>query len=236
MNKSKVTECEKCLNKDKSIFCNIHGTVINDIDNKKVVNTFKKGQNLFFQGNPPFGIYCIKSGKIKISKSGTEGKESIVRIAGPGDILGHRSLFSSENYNATATIIEDAVVCFIDKHLIYEKMREEPTLSLNIIHKLSIEMGTAETKTASMFQKDVTERLAEFLLSLMKTYGVEENGRCRLDIKLTREEIASLIGTANETVIRLISKLKSSGIIAQEGKTLYILDKEQLLETANLSY
>jgi CRP-like cAMP-binding protein len=206
------------------------------VSDRKVMNVYKKGHTIFFQGNPPFGLYCIKSGKIKISKVGNDGKESIIRIAAEGDVLGHRSLFSEENYTATATVMEDATICFIDKKFIYKAIHDEPSVALNLIQKLSREMGSAEAKSASMSQKNVRERLAELFLMLRKSYGVVEEKRIKLDIKLTREEIASMVGTANETVIRFISEFKDEGLIEQEGKTIYILDESRLVEFANLNY
>lgn len=200
------------------------------------MNTYKKGHTIFYQGNPPFGLYCVSSGKIKISKVGNDGKESIIRIAHAGDVLGHRSLFSNENYSATATTIEDAAICFIDKKFIYKAIQEQPTIALNLIQKLSREMGAAEAMSASMCQKNVRERLAELFLMLQKTYGIEEKGRIKLDIKLTREEIASMIGTANETVIRFISEFKEEGLIEQDGKTISIVNEKKLMDFANLQY
>lgn len=236
MDKLHPVDCEKCVNKDKSVFCDMQDKSLAGVSHNKSINIYKKGQTVFFQANTPFGLYCINSGKVKISKFGNNGKESIIRIAGPGDVLGHRSLFSDEYYTATATVMEDANICFFNKIYIFKLLKDEPSLAINMIQKLSKDMGAAEARTASMFQKDVSERLAEFFLTLMKAYGVEENGRCRLDIKLTREEIASIIGTANETVIRFISEFKQEGIIEQEGKTLYVIDKERLLERANLVF
>lgn len=203
----------------------------------KVINSYKKGQPIFFQGNPPFGLYCIAKGKIKVSKVGNDGKESIVRIAGPGDVLGHRSLFSKENYTTTATVIEDAAICFLDKNYIYSALKNDPTIALNLIEKLSKDMGAAEARNASMSQKSARERLAELFLTFMKNYGqAESDGRVRLDIKLNRDEIASIVGTAHETIIRLISEFKDEGILEQEGKIIYILDEDKLLEFANLDY
>ncbi len=236
MDKSRIIDCEKCTNKEKSVFCGLEDAPLSSISHNKVMNNYKKGHTIFFQGNPPFGLFCINEGKVKIAKIGNDGKESIIRIAGPGDVLGHRSLFSRENYTATATVIEDASVCFIDKKFIYKVLHDEPSLAINMIQKLSREMGIAEARSTSMVQKNVCERLAELLLSLMKAYGVQEEGRWRLNIKLTREEIASIIGTANETVIRFISDFKHEGLIEQEGKTLYILDEKRLLQFANLNY
>jgi CRP-like cAMP-binding protein len=234
--KLKNIDCEHCDARGKGIFCELETLALDEVSERKVMNAYKKGHTIFFQGNPPFGLYCINSGKIKISKIGNDGKESIIRIASGGDVLGHRSLFSNENYTATATVIEDAAICFIDKKFIYKAIKDEPSVALNLIQKLSREMGSAEARSASMSQKNVRERLAELLLILRKTYGVEENGRVKLDIKLTREEIASMVGTANETVIRFISEFKDEGLIEQEGKSIYIVNEDKLLDFANLNY
>lgn len=236
MKPQKHVNCDSCQSKGKGIFCQLEELALSKVSENKVMNTYKKGHTIFFQGNPPFGLYCVNQGKIKISKIGPDGKESILRIASDGDVLGHRSLFSHENYNATATVIEEATICFIDKKFIYQAIHDEPTLALKLIEKLSQEMGSAESKSASLTQKNVRERLAELFLMLKKTYGVVEGNRIRLDIKLTREEMASMVGTANETVIRFITEFREEGIIEQEGKVIFILDEEKLLQFANVNY
>lgn len=235
-NQIKTLLCANCESREKGIFCDLEKIALHNVSQHKITNTYKKGQVIFYQGNPTFGLYCINHGKIKITKTGKDGKESIVRLAHDGDVLGHRSLFSNEKYMATATAMEDTTVCFLDKKYIYEAIQDQPSIALNIIQQLSREMGSSEQKNAAMFQKNVRERLAEFLLTLMKNYGMHENGRIKLDIILTREEIASMIGTAPETVIRFISEFKEGGLIDQEGKTMYILDEEKLLEFANISF
>jgi len=228
--------CENCISKAKGIFCHLEHEELSEVNNHKVVNIYKKGQVIFHQGNPPFGLYCIATGKIKVTKVGNDGKESIVRLATGGDVLGHRSLFSSENYSASATALEDTTICFLDKKFIIKAIQDQPSIALNIIQKMSREMGMAEAKSAAMFQKNVRERLAELLLSLGKTYGVKEAQGLKINIKLTREEIASMIGTASETVIRTISEFKDEGIIKQDGKIIYLLDEEALLDVANISF
>jgi CRP-like cAMP-binding protein len=233
----KPSGCETCPSRDQGIFCDLEQGGLAHVSANKITNNYKKGQTIFFQGNPPFGLYCISQGKIKVSKVGSDGKESIVRIAGPGDVLGHRSLFSKENYSATATVLEDASVCFLDKNYIYEALKKEPSIALNIIEKLSHDMGVAESRNASMSQKNARERLAELFLTFRDSYGIKEaDGRIRLDIKLNRDEIASIVGTAHETIIRLVSEFKDEGILEQEGKVIFITDENKLLEFANLDY
>lgn len=231
----KMFGCDVCGCHDKGIFCSLEQAALKEVNHNKIMNTYKKGQTIFLQGNSPAGLYCINSGKIKVSKISNEGKEAIIRIAGAGDVLGHRSLFSNEAYGATATVLEDSVVCFLEKKYICETLLNEPTVAFNLIKKLSESMGEAESRTASLTQKNVRERLAELLVKLKNDYGIEEKGRWKIDIKLTREEMASMVGTANETVIRFISEFKDENLIAQEGKTIYILDLPQLTKLANFS-
>lgn len=233
---SKIHDCVHCASREKGIFCELSTFVLSDISQHKVMNTYKKGQVIFYQDNPPFGLYCLSSGKIKVTKTGSDGKESIVRLAKGGDILGHRSLFSQTNYTATATTLEETTICFIDKKYIFQAIEKNPSIALNIIQKLSQEMGAAESKNASMFQKNVRERLAELLLTLSSSYGIKEANRIKLDIKLTREEMASMIGTASETIIRFMSEFKDEGLIEQEGKTIFITNEASLIELANINY
>jgi CRP-like cAMP-binding protein len=198
----------------------------------KVMNHYKKGQTLFTEGSPNLGLYCINSGKIKVSRDAPDGKETILRIVGSGDLLGHQNLLANEMNANTATMIEDGSVCFVERKFINELLRTETTVALNIIRKLSAEMNASENRNAGLSNKNVRERLAELLLSLKNSYGIPEAHRTRLDIKLTREEMASLVGTANETIIRFISEFKDEGILEQEGKIIFLLDHDKLLKTA----
>lgn len=234
---TKYEHCENCPSLGKGIFCAMEKLELSDLGRHKVTNVFKKGQTLFVEGNPPFGLFCISEGNIKVSKMSADGKESIVRIASQGDVIGHRSIFTDQFYTATATALEDSGVCFIDKKYILKLVREQPSVACNLISLLGRDLGAAENKIASFSQKNVRERVAEFLLLLKETHGVkDENGKWKLTLKLSREEMASIVGTATETLIRFISELKDEGIIDQDGKTILIKDEERLLDFAKIEY
>lgn len=232
----KNENCRDCESLCDGIFCDLKDPSLDEISEHKVPNTFKKGQTLFMQGNPPFGMYCIKSGIVKITQVGPDGKESIVRLAKPGDTVGHRSLFSEQAYKATATAVQETKVCFYDKKYIQKLVKDEPTVSYNLISALGKDLGAAESRLTSFSQKNVRERLAELLLVLKEGYGEKIGSRVRLNIKLTREEMASIIGTASETLIRFFTEFKNEGLIEQEGKTIYITDEEKLIDFANIVY
>ncbi|MFA6236355.1 MAG: Crp/Fnr family transcriptional regulator [Bacteriovorax sp.] len=236
MKKNGRTSCENCESRSEGIFCDLNLPELSNISEHKIFNTFKKGQTLFVQGTHPFGIYCVSKGNIKLTKTGPDGKETIVRIIHGGDILGHRSLFCDDDHMATATAMEDTEVCFIDKKFILKVIEENPTVALHVINKLSRDMGAAEKKLSSLHQKNVRERLAELLLSLKATHGVKVDNRWKIELKLTREEMATMIGTANETLIRFMTEFKDAGIIEQDGKILFIKDEKELVNWANLDY
>ena len=227
-------ECIDCDSRDKGVFCSSDPTNLADLSSKKSVNVYKRGQDLFLQGNPAFGLYCINSGKVKITKLGFNGKETIVRIATAGDILGHRSLFSNSPYQASATVVEEAKICFINRNAILTLIQDDPKTSLEIMNCLSQQLGMAEEKVTSLSQNTVRERFAELLLVFTQAFGQEIEGGYRLDIFLTREEMASMVGTAAESLIRLISEFKKDGIIDQEHKRLIVKDVKSLEDIANL--
>ncbi|PIP89916.1 MAG: transcriptional regulator [Bdellovibrionales bacterium CG12_big_fil_rev_8_21_14_0_65_38_15] len=228
--KNHKLECETCVSHLKGIFCELSHDQLSPITNQKVTNIYKKGQSLFVEGNHPNGIFCISTGNIKLTEQGNDGKETLIRIVTKGDILGHRSLFSEQSYHATATAMEDTRACFIDKSFIIGLIKEQPSVALKVIEKLSKDMGAAEHRLNSMHTRNVRERLAELLLLLKESHGVDEGTRTKIDLRLTREEMSTMIGTAPETLIRFISEFKEAGLIEQEGKTIFVKDEGKLLE------
>lgn len=229
--------CEDCPSRGKGIFCELEAASLNELSKQKVTNVFKKGQTLFMEGNPPYGLYCVSEGNIKVTKMGPDGKDTIVRIATAGDVIGHRSIFTDQHYKATATALDDSNVCFVDKKYILKLVQNKPSVACNLISRLGRDLGASEDKLASFSQKNVRERVSELLLLLKQSHGVEhESGGTRLDIKLTREEMASLVGTATETLIRIISELRDEKIVEQQGKSIVIVDEERLVDFANIGY
>lgn len=195
--------------------------------------SFKKGQIIFSEGGHPLGLFCVNDGKVKLEHSGIDGKEQIVRMAKGGDVLGYRALLSSERYNASAVALDDTEICFIPKDAFFNVLKNNPQLSLEIIKMLSTELRKAEQTITDIAQKPVRERMAEALLFLKETYGFEADN-ATIDVVLSREDIANLVGTATETAIRLLSEFKKDGIVESVGKKIKILDNNKLVKTANI--
>lgn len=225
--------CAHCKHRNNSVFCNTSKENLEFMNTDKVCTTYKKGQVIFHEGTRAYGLYCISAGKIKISKNGDDGKEHIYRLAKPGDLIGYKALLSDSKYSASAIVLEETTVCFIPKERFLNVLSKDTNLSLDFMKLMSQELGRAEQKVAHLAQKPVRERLAEALLFVKETYGFDEDGKT-LNVRLTRDEIANIVGTATESAIRLLSEFKRDGIIDLNGKNISVLDYNKLIKTANL--
>jgi len=225
--------CESCNFVSKGFFCGLDPLALSGINENKVIHKIKKGKPICLEGTTSHGIFCIRSGKVKITKKTENGKESLLRIVTVGDLIGHYSLINNFTYKFSAIALEDTEACFIDKQMIVDALNTHSSLAMALIKKFSDEMHECDERFSSIVQRNVRERLAELLLNLSKSFGVQEDERIRLGVRLTRDEMGSMIGTVNETVTRFISEFKDEGLIEEEGKTIYIVNEDKLHEFAN---
>ena len=226
--------CNLCEYLKDSLFNGLNPEDLEHINLHKTCIQYRKGQNLFYEGTRPMGLYCINGGKVKVFKNNVQGKEYIIYIAKPGDFLGYRALLSEEFYGATAQVLEDAKICFIPRDQFFSVLNRNPTFMRKVIKAVCHEMGIMEERLAELAHKSVRERLAANLLMLKETYGMEGEGSSLIDLALSREDLASIVGTATETVIRLLSEFKSDGLISFEGKKIRVIDPKKLAKQADL--
>lgn len=231
-NKPESPHCSSCGSRHKSVFCSIESEEINEINNIKGCNFFDRGQVIFHEGNRVNGIYCINKGKVKIYQTGSEGKEQIIRFAKEGDIIGYRALLSEEPLSASAATLDDAVVCFIPKSQVFKIIQNNPSFNFKMLKILSHELGEAARIITDLAQKPVRERLAESLLLLKDTFDLDEDKN--IQVKLSREELANIIGTATESVIRLLSEFKKDKLIDIDGRNIKLINIPALTREANI--
>lgn len=193
---------------------------------------YKKGQVIFHEGNRPHGVFCINEGKVKITRMGSDGKEQIVRLAKHGDVLGYRALIEGSKYSASAVALDDSKICFLSSddfnHLVDNNMK----VANDLLRLVAKALGEAEQKMTQLALKPVRERLAEALLLLQKTYG--QVGVSPFSIAISREDLAAIVGTAKETVIRTLSEFKDDNIITAQGSTITIVDHSKLVKITQL--
>jgi CRP/FNR family transcriptional regulator len=226
--------CTECENRIHSILRDLDDPTLDSLDSTKACYTYQKGQTIFAEGIPPTGLFCIHRGKVKVFKTGSQGREKIVRLAKDGDVIGYRSLISGEPATVSAAALEESVICCIPQETFFKLMRVNGGFSMRIIQLLTDELSRAEQEIVHLAQKPVRERLAEALVVLKKTYGTEDGDSSALNVRLTREELASLVGTAIETLVRTLGDFKKERLITTEKKKIRILDLPALIRIGNI--
>jgi len=224
--------CIGCNLEFKTIFKSLTPTQLDYLNNNKSCSVVSKGKILYEEGNRLTGIFCINKGILKIYKTGIEGKEQIIKFAKEGDVIGYRSVINGECACTSVKILEDAVVCHIASQDLYHLLRENSEFGIELLQIACKELGEANNYITDIAQKSVRERLAEILLHLKDEFGVNQDGL--INIALTREELANIIGTATESVIRLLSEFKTEGIIELQGRKILLKDINKLKKISNV--
>jgi CRP/FNR family transcriptional regulator len=235
MNKKiEIPACSSCQSRVYSIFNETKESELNALSANKCGNLYKKGQVIYYEGNKPLGLFCINKGKVKVYKTNSEGKEQILRLAKDGDVIGYASLMNGELYSSSASVLEDAMICYVPKNVFLNLVQSNSSLSLRVIQLLSHDMNYAETRIANTAYNSVRERLAETLL-MLKEFSGYESDQTTLKTALSREDLANMVGTATETVIRLLSEFNHEKMISIEGRKIKILDYPSLMQAANIA-
>ncbi|MFI5145320.1 MAG: Crp/Fnr family transcriptional regulator [Ignavibacteria bacterium] len=231
--KLETPSCDTCQSRLNNVFCTLTDQQLTELSVEKSCNLYRKGQLVFFEGNRPTGLFCVNKGKIKIYQIGIEGKEQIIRLAKDGDIIGYRSLISSETYTASAAVIEDAMICFLPRKTFFDLLQSNSELSTRMMKLLSHDLKAAEKRITGLAQKPVRERLAETLLMLSEFYGLDKDS-FSIKAHLSRDDIANIVGTATETAIRILSEFRAEKIINLLGKKIQVLNHDLLVKAANI--
>ncbi|WP_029268456.1 Crp/Fnr family transcriptional regulator [Flavobacterium sp. KJJ] len=186
----------------------------------------KKGNMLFYEGGIPTGIYQIKQGKAKKFKRGFTGDEQIFYIYTTNDVLGYHALLGQERYQDSCEALEDLTVNFITKEAFLKLLKEIPSLEQKLIKNIGHEFGVLANIIAVLAQKNQNARLAIFLLLLENRFN--RNSPTYKGIDLTRDDLANLIGTSQESLGRSLKQLKELGCIETDKRNIYIKDSKQL--------
>ncbi|MGB0390764.1 MAG: Crp/Fnr family transcriptional regulator [Salibacteraceae bacterium] len=227
-------ECQNCQIKESSLFNQLCTSSLADLNRNKTCTTYKKNQVVFHEGTRPQGVFCINSGKIKVYKTGAEGKDQIIKILKPGDLMGYRAMLSEDQYPVSAETLEETSICFIPKTDFIDVLNCDSSFTQTIIKSMSRDLGDMANSLTNLAQKPVRERLAGALLMLKDTYGMDHADNGPVEINLTREDLANIVGTATETLIRLLHDFKEEELIVTQGRKIRVLDTKKLLRIANL--
>lgn len=193
---------------------------------------YESGETIFQEGALAFGLHIVCRGKVKVTGKAPCGKRQILKILGAGEVLGEEALFSEGSYSAFARTLEPSTLAFVPKESFLEFTAAHPSVTLNLVEKLSRELVAFQGKLVEVAYESSEERLARLLVAMGERFGREEGRELDIGLNLSRAELAELAGIAPETAIRTLSRLREQGLLQLEGHQINILDLDGLKRLA----
>lgn len=198
-----------------------------EIASKSMAKDVKKKDFVYSAGDKADTVYMLKEGRIKITQFSEDGKGLTVDILEPGDIFGELTVAGEQVRKTDAAAMEDSFICAIKRKDFEDFIGKMPDLSLTITKWIGLRLKRVESRFMDMLFQDVRSRLITLFKDLAQKYGVEADGGRKIDLRLSHNEIASLVGATRETVTIEVNNLKRSGDILMDGK-YYILPSKHI--------
>ena len=199
-----------------------------------VTHPFKKGEIIFREGGIPTGIFYIQAGKVKKYKATVKGGEQIFYVCGEGELLGYHALLGEEYYPDSAATIEDSKITFIPKENFLLVLRSSPVLSNVLLKALGHEFSLFINSITNLATKTVRERLAFNLLILEEKFKILTKPNTPSEINMSRTDLANMVGTAKETLVRLLQEFKRDKLIESNGRIIRITNRKGIIKEANM--
>jgi len=199
----------------------------------KTEQAYSKGEIIFREAAYPSGIFYIIDGKVKKYKVDKDGREQIIYVANQGEILGYHAILSDDRYPDSASALEKSRIAFIPREDFLITLQQSEVLSKRLLKTLSHEFAVLVNSISVFAQKSVRERLALQLIVLREKYKVNFQPGMQVEINISRDDLASIVGTARESVVRILTEFKEAGILKTKGRKIIVGDVNQLIKIAN---
>ena len=220
--------CRTCKLRSSGFFCQLSPEALKDFDSIKSSSTYPEGAVLLMEQGEARGVFVLCAGQVKLSISSSSGKTLILRIAQPGEILGLMAVLSNSSCEVTAETIRPSQVAFIRRDNFLQFVAKHPEVYQGVVRQLNtLYSGACEQLRTVALSASAPEKLARLLLEWSST-GTETKQGTQIRVPLTHEEIAEFIGATRETVTRTLSQFKSRHLIALQGSTMTIFNREAL--------
>ncbi len=224
----RIESCQDCAQRSDGFFCQLAAAPLKAFEAVKFTTTYPEGALLFVEGESPRGVLVLCKGRVKLSMNSSEGRTLILRIAGPGEIMGLHAAVSNTPYQATAETLEPCQVNFVKRDDFLRFLGQHAEASIHVAQQLSDNYQTACEQVRSLgLSHSAPQKPATFLLE-WSSHGQKTKKGIRVKLTLTHEEIGQIIGTSRETVTRTLGEFKNQQLAILKGSTLLIQNKPKL--------
>jgi len=222
--------CISCKNEICFIKTNSSEKQLAEIAKNKMMQQYKKHQQVFYEGNISDSVYFIYAGTVKVFKTGAFNRDHVIRLSVVGDILGHRGIISEGVYPVSAQTLEPTVICQFTKEYFLSLLHEIPQLAISLMMFYGNELNYEESKLRDMSLFNVREKVAKALLILIERFGLDDNNAIINANLLTRQDIAECVGISSNQVTKVLADFKQEQLISLTAKNIVILNQDGILD------
>ncbi|CAL1519654.1 Crp/Fnr family transcriptional regulator [Chitinophaga sp. MM2321] len=216
--------------KSQSILNNLPEDEYADLCAHMQEQRYSKGEVIFREGGVASGIYFVKKGKVKKYQVDQNGREQIIYVANTGELIGYHAILADERYPDSAATLEECVIAFIPKEDFITTLERSSVLPRRLLKTLSHEFAVLTNSISVFAQRSVKERLAITLIVLREKFKAETLPGEEIMINLSRSDLANMVGTGNENIVRFLTEFKAAGILNSQGRKIWIKDVKQLIK------
>lgn len=214
--------------KKSNFFSSLSEATLKEISRLFVEETYQRDDYIFFEGDAPEWFYVVKEGKVKLVKHSDTGKDVILQVFAPGDMFGEVSLFDRKPYAASAQAMEPSTILKLSRKDFFLLFGRHPFVATEMIMELGRRLREAHATIKSLAVERVEQRIAHILLKLADKLGIPDKWGIRINLSLTRQDLADMAGTTVETTIRIMSRFTKSKIIKPVNGKILILTPQTL--------
>ncbi|MBI4735130.1 MAG: Crp/Fnr family transcriptional regulator [candidate division NC10 bacterium] len=220
--------CDSCQTREQCIFSGLSPAQVEAFNRIRHLHHYKPRQAIFHEGTPALGFHIVCAGRVKLSTAGRGGREQVIRIANPGEIIGEESLLDSHGCNATAEPLEDCHTAFIQRDQFMALLESNHQVASRFLLHFCRTLIETQGRLAQMGLGDARSRLAGTLFDLAQRYGRGTAEGVDLDVNLSRAELAAMVGVSPETVMRLLGEFRTKGVLRLDGRRIIVLSVKRL--------
>ena len=222
--------CRTCASRLRSNWRSLSEVELQRLDRTRRVVRCDTGEAVFEQGDPSLGIYCVRSGAVAVRKLDAEGNTVTLGLSYPGDLLGQASLVEEGEHRTSADAVVPSTVCVLDPRAVSDTLVRNPAMARDTLRRTVAELELAQDALVRAATLPPRDRFVRLLLDLLQRHGETcADGSCRLELPLSRRDLASMVGVRHETLSRIIARLEADGLVRFSGRRVSVPSYRRLV-------
>ncbi len=228
-------KCQDCPYRPTGIFASLSSQALDELERIRHCRVYEEDDIIFREGDPCVGMKLLCKGKVKLFGTAADGRQQILDIVSPCEIIAEPALVDIVEHDLTAQALEPVEVRFIHRADLLLFLASHGEVAIRVINNMGKKLRTIRSQVMSLSHQDARARMAALLLRLSAIFGVSTNHPPVIDLAFTREELAEMIGTTQETVIRILTQFRKEKLIDSHHRQIVLLDSQSLREMAGVA-